>query len=79
MYSPKNQEFQTICQLATWDDRRPSIDLGLPPYTIITHSIKRRQSIEPILTPLQGGSSAVRTQEMPAMSPLPRPLGCDIT
>ncbi|GFX21189.1 hypothetical protein TNCV_4367681 [Trichonephila clavipes] len=33
------KEFWTICQPATCDDRRPC--LGLPPYTIITHSVKR--------------------------------------
>ncbi|GFV78278.1 hypothetical protein TNCV_94381 [Trichonephila clavipes] len=35
-----------MCQLATCDDRRPRTSLGLTPYTIITHSIKRRQSVE---------------------------------
>ncbi|GFX21545.1 hypothetical protein TNCV_1399591 [Trichonephila clavipes] len=41
-----NQEFWTICQLATCDDRRPRTGLGLPPYVLITHSVKRRQSVE---------------------------------
>ncbi|GFV32487.1 hypothetical protein TNCV_1677731 [Trichonephila clavipes] len=40
-------EFQSICQLATCD-RRPHIGLGLPPHTIIAHSVKRRQSVEPV-------------------------------
>ncbi|GFT82110.1 hypothetical protein TNCV_3910371 [Trichonephila clavipes] len=35
-----------IGQLATCDDRRPCIGLGLLPYTIITHSAKRRLSVE---------------------------------
>ncbi|GFU59308.1 hypothetical protein TNCV_4198301 [Trichonephila clavipes] len=35
-----------ICQLATRDGRCPRTGLGLPPYTIITHSVKRRQSVE---------------------------------
>ncbi|GFV31278.1 uncharacterized protein TNCV_1640301 [Trichonephila clavipes] len=48
LYSPKNWEFWTKCQLATCDDHRPCIDLGLPPYTIINHSVKRRQSVKPI-------------------------------
>ncbi|GFW38109.1 hypothetical protein TNCV_835481 [Trichonephila clavipes] len=50
-YSPKNWEFWSICQLATCDDRHPGIGLGLLPYTtytIITHSLKRRQSVEPV-------------------------------
>ncbi|GFT17090.1 uncharacterized protein TNCV_4738221 [Trichonephila clavipes] len=47
-YSLKNWEFRTLCQLATCDDRRPCIGLGLSPYTNITHSVKRRQSIEPV-------------------------------
>ncbi|GFU64880.1 putative DD41D transposase [Trichonephila clavipes] len=47
LYSPKNKEFRTICQLATCDDRRPShvalaMSLELSPYTIITHSLERR-------------------------------------
>ncbi|GFY26405.1 hypothetical protein TNCV_26021 [Trichonephila clavipes] len=36
----------TIGQLATCDDHRPCIGLGLPPYTLITRSVKRQQSIE---------------------------------
>ncbi|GFW11770.1 hypothetical protein TNCV_1083161 [Trichonephila clavipes] len=43
LYSPKNWEFWTICQLAKCDDRRSCIGLGLSPYTIMTSSIKRRQ------------------------------------
>ncbi|GFU65638.1 hypothetical protein TNCV_635611 [Trichonephila clavipes] len=50
LYSPKNLEFWTICQLAAFEDRRPSTGLGLPPYTIITHSVKRQQSVEPVCT-----------------------------
>ncbi|GFX95642.1 hypothetical protein TNCV_4885681 [Trichonephila clavipes] len=46
LYSLKNWEFRTICQLATCDNRCPSTDL--PPYNIITHLIKRRQSFEPV-------------------------------
>ncbi|GFV47034.1 uncharacterized protein TNCV_2699281 [Trichonephila clavipes] len=38
----KNWEYWTICQLATCDDLRPCIDLGLPPYIIITHLVKKR-------------------------------------
>ncbi|GFX14799.1 hypothetical protein TNCV_1485421 [Trichonephila clavipes] len=30
LYSPKNWEFRTICQLATCDDHRPCIGHGLP-------------------------------------------------
>ncbi|GFW80833.1 hypothetical protein TNCV_3779131 [Trichonephila clavipes] len=37
-----------ICQLATPDDRRPCTGLGLPPYTIITHSVKKRRSVESV-------------------------------
>ncbi|GFV63533.1 uncharacterized protein TNCV_4388991 [Trichonephila clavipes] len=37
-----------ICHLATCDDRRPCIGLGLPPCTIITPSVKRWQSGEPV-------------------------------
>ncbi|GFV07183.1 hypothetical protein TNCV_3602011 [Trichonephila clavipes] len=48
LYSPKNWKFQTICQMAVCDDHRPCKRLGLPPYTIITHSVKRRQLIEPV-------------------------------
>ncbi|GFV13423.1 hypothetical protein TNCV_2556051 [Trichonephila clavipes] len=40
----KNCEFRTKCQLVTCDNRHLCIDLGLTPYIIITHSIKRRQS-----------------------------------
>ncbi|GFW78755.1 hypothetical protein TNCV_4261781 [Trichonephila clavipes] len=39
LYSPKNLEFRTICQLATCDDRRLRTGLDLPPYTIITHAV----------------------------------------
>ncbi|GFV31268.1 hypothetical protein TNCV_1640201 [Trichonephila clavipes] len=38
--SPKNWTFQTLCQLATCDDCRPCFSLGLPPYAIITPSVK---------------------------------------
>ncbi|GFW62579.1 hypothetical protein TNCV_85801 [Trichonephila clavipes] len=48
LYSLKNWEFRTTCQLATCDDHRPCLDLGLPPYIIISHSVKRRQSVEPV-------------------------------
>ncbi|GFX77992.1 hypothetical protein TNCV_971471 [Trichonephila clavipes] len=48
LHSPKNWEFRMICQLATCDDCLPCLGLGLPPYTIITHSVKRRQSVEPV-------------------------------
>ncbi|GFW54016.1 hypothetical protein TNCV_3828241 [Trichonephila clavipes] len=41
MYSPKNWEFWTICQLATCDDHRPCIGQGLSSYAIITPSVKR--------------------------------------
>ncbi|GFW73168.1 hypothetical protein TNCV_483941 [Trichonephila clavipes] len=37
-----------ICQLATCDDRRPRTSLGLPPYTLITHSVKKRQPVKPV-------------------------------
>ncbi|GFV40428.1 hypothetical protein TNCV_2535961 [Trichonephila clavipes] len=47
LHYPKNWEFRTICQLATCGDHRPRTGLGLPPYTIITHSVIRRQSVEP--------------------------------
>ncbi|GFT77103.1 hypothetical protein TNCV_1099751 [Trichonephila clavipes] len=47
--SPKNWEFRSICQLATCDDRPPCIGHGLPSHTIIPHSVKRRQSIEPVM------------------------------
>ncbi|GFW58035.1 hypothetical protein TNCV_2741811 [Trichonephila clavipes] len=44
-HSPKTWEFQTIRQLAIRNNRRPGcIDPGLPPYTIITHSVKSRSS-----------------------------------
>ncbi|GFV92895.1 hypothetical protein TNCV_1692881 [Trichonephila clavipes] len=46
LYSPKNWEFQMICHLATRDDRRHCVVLGLPPYTIITHLVERRQSVK---------------------------------
>ncbi|GFW13645.1 hypothetical protein TNCV_1211111 [Trichonephila clavipes] len=48
LYPPKNWEMRTICQLATWDDHRPCISLGLPPCTIITHSVKRWRLVEPV-------------------------------
>ncbi|GFV33990.1 uncharacterized protein TNCV_2613881 [Trichonephila clavipes] len=32
--------------MATCDNHRPCIGLGLLPYTIITHSVKRRQSVQ---------------------------------
>ncbi|GFX51954.1 hypothetical protein TNCV_3063711 [Trichonephila clavipes] len=48
LYSPKNWEFQTISKLATCNDRRPCIGLSLPSHTIITQSVKRRQSAKPI-------------------------------
>ncbi|GFW73160.1 hypothetical protein TNCV_484281 [Trichonephila clavipes] len=41
--SPPNWEFWMIYQLATCDDRRPCIGLGIPPYTS-----KRQHSIETI-------------------------------
>ncbi|GFX46899.1 hypothetical protein TNCV_4040442 [Trichonephila clavipes] len=41
LYSPKNWEFRTRCQLDTCDDRRSCTGVGLPPYTIITPSVKR--------------------------------------
>ncbi|GFW59759.1 hypothetical protein TNCV_4718511 [Trichonephila clavipes] len=44
----ENREFRTICQLATCDDCRPCIGLDLLPYAIITHSVKWRQSVEPV-------------------------------
>ncbi|GFS68033.1 hypothetical protein TNCV_1362571 [Trichonephila clavipes] len=46
--TPNKWEFRTTCQLATCDDRRPCIGLRLSPYIIITHSVKRRQSVEPV-------------------------------
>ncbi|GFX41941.1 tudor domain-containing protein 5 [Trichonephila clavipes] len=47
LYSPENWEFRTTCQLAKCDDRRPRTGLlGLPPCTIITHLVKRLQSVE---------------------------------
>ncbi|GFS60599.1 hypothetical protein TNCV_5073611 [Trichonephila clavipes] len=46
MYSPQNWDLQTICELVTCADHRPCIGLNLPPYTIIIHSVKMRQSIE---------------------------------
>ncbi|GFV22082.1 hypothetical protein TNCV_4527671 [Trichonephila clavipes] len=46
MYSPKNWEFQTMFRLSKCYDRRPRTGLGLPPYIIITHSVKRRQSVK---------------------------------
>ncbi|GFT79239.1 hypothetical protein TNCV_2766641 [Trichonephila clavipes] len=48
LYSPKNWEFRTICQLSTRDDRHPCTVLGLPPYTIITYSVKKWQLVEPV-------------------------------
>ncbi|GFV85423.1 hypothetical protein TNCV_3772471 [Trichonephila clavipes] len=48
LYSLKSWEFRTMGQLTTSDDRRPCIDQGLSPYTIIIHSVKRRQSIQPV-------------------------------
>ncbi|GFX81580.1 putative inorganic phosphate cotransporter [Trichonephila clavipes] len=38
----------TICQLATCDDRRPRTGLGLPPYAIIAHAVEKRQSVKPV-------------------------------
>ncbi|GFV05218.1 uncharacterized protein TNCV_224311 [Trichonephila clavipes] len=35
---------------AGYMDRRPCVDLGLPPYTLITHSVKRWQLVEPDCT-----------------------------
>ncbi|GFX81520.1 hypothetical protein TNCV_4509261 [Trichonephila clavipes] len=35
-----------ICQLAAYDDRHLCRSLGLSPYTIIAHSVKRWQSFE---------------------------------
>ncbi|GFV83762.1 hypothetical protein TNCV_2555491 [Trichonephila clavipes] len=48
LYSPKIWKFRTICQLTICDGRRTCIDLGLSPCTIITHSVKRRQSVKPV-------------------------------
>ncbi|GFX16187.1 hypothetical protein TNCV_4704411 [Trichonephila clavipes] len=45
LHTPKILEFRRIGQLATCDDRR-SCRLGLPPYSIITHSVKRWPSVE---------------------------------
>ncbi|GFT60878.1 hypothetical protein TNCV_3616041 [Trichonephila clavipes] len=46
LYSSKNSEFWTICQLDTCDDRSPRTGLGLPLYTMITRSVKRRQTVK---------------------------------
>ncbi|GFV45491.1 hypothetical protein TNCV_5124371 [Trichonephila clavipes] len=46
LYYPKNWNFRTIYQQATCDDRLPCISLCLPPCTVMTHSVKRRQSAE---------------------------------
>ncbi|GFW87920.1 hypothetical protein TNCV_1360231 [Trichonephila clavipes] len=48
LHYTKNWRFQTICQLATCEDRGPCIGGGLPPCTTITHTVKRRQFIEPV-------------------------------
>ncbi|GFT47168.1 hypothetical protein TNCV_3748051 [Trichonephila clavipes] len=48
LYSPRNWKFRTIYQLATCDDRLPRIGLSLPPYTLTIHSVKMRQSVEPV-------------------------------
>ncbi|GFT01742.1 hypothetical protein TNCV_4205501 [Trichonephila clavipes] len=48
LYLLKNWEYWTICQLATSDDHRPCIDLGLPSCVIIIHSVKRQQSVETV-------------------------------
>ncbi|GFU18355.1 DUF4817 domain-containing protein [Trichonephila clavipes] len=45
LYSPKNWEYWTIYQLSTCHDRDRSVGLGLPPYTIITDSVKSCQVI----------------------------------
>ncbi|GFW50663.1 hypothetical protein TNCV_2889651 [Trichonephila clavipes] len=42
-----NRELR-ICQLATCDDLSPRTGLCLPPYTIIIHVGKRRQTVEPV-------------------------------
>ncbi|GFX21140.1 hypothetical protein TNCV_4367191 [Trichonephila clavipes] len=48
LYSPKNWEFRTICQLVTCENLPPCIGQDLPPYTLITHLVKRRQLVEPV-------------------------------
>ncbi|GFV88734.1 hypothetical protein TNCV_3354861 [Trichonephila clavipes] len=55
LYSPKNWEFRTICQLDICDDHRPRADLL--PYIIITHSINKRQSVELIYYAPEWGAS----------------------
>ncbi|GFS52071.1 hypothetical protein TNCV_1104891 [Trichonephila clavipes] len=42
LYSPKNWEFRTICQLVTCNDRRPRTGLGLRLNTIIAYAVKRQ-------------------------------------
>ncbi|GFV54599.1 DUF4817 domain-containing protein [Trichonephila clavipes] len=46
LYTPKNWEFRTIYRLAACNDRHPCTGLGLQPYTIITHLVNMRQTIE---------------------------------
>ncbi|GFW78454.1 hypothetical protein TNCV_1380001 [Trichonephila clavipes] len=43
----KNTEFR-MYQLARWDGHRPCTGLRLPPFTFITHSVKRQQSVKPV-------------------------------
>ncbi|GFT19871.1 hypothetical protein TNCV_4993091 [Trichonephila clavipes] len=40
LHTLKNWKVPTICEQATCDDSGPSIGLGLPPYNIITHTVK---------------------------------------
>ncbi|GFV66839.1 hypothetical protein TNCV_4304001 [Trichonephila clavipes] len=49
LHSPKNWE-NRMYQLATCDDRRQYICLAQPPYTIITRSVERWQSVLPVVT-----------------------------
>ncbi|GFW16422.1 uncharacterized protein LOC108093566 [Trichonephila clavipes] len=62
-YSPKNWEFRTISQLATFDEHCPSKDLGLPPYTIITLSIKRRKSVKPVCAIVQSERKSIELEK----------------
>ncbi|GFW72997.1 hypothetical protein TNCV_831191 [Trichonephila clavipes] len=48
VFFEKLEEFRIICLQATCDGHRLRIGFSLPPYTIITHSVKRRQSVEPV-------------------------------
>ncbi|GFV35135.1 hypothetical protein TNCV_292501 [Trichonephila clavipes] len=62
LHSPKNWGFWTICQLATCDGRGSCIGLALPPYTIITPSVKRQYSVDPVcgIGPLRFPEKVVR-------------------